>query len=84
MHSDELIKSLSDNGSKDLLASAQWIKPIPDNAYALIEKIDMALNIVKFAQSRRSEKGAEVSNHHLDSLIRLKSEISNILDIKLT
>jgi hypothetical protein len=39
MHSDELIKSLSDNGSKDLSASAQWINPIPDDAYALIEKI---------------------------------------------
>jgi hypothetical protein len=83
MHSDELIKSLSDNGSKDLSASAQWINPIPDDAYALIEKIDMALNIVKFSQSRRSEEGEKVSNNHLDSLIRLKSEISNIIDKKL-
>jgi hypothetical protein len=75
---------LSDNGSKDLSASAQWINPIPDDAYALIEKIDMALNIVKFSQLRCSEEGEKVSNNHLDSLIRLRSEISNILDVKRT
>jgi hypothetical protein len=43
----------------------------------------MALNIVKFSQSRRSEEGEKVSNNHLDSLIRLKLEISNIIDKKL-
>jgi hypothetical protein len=83
MHSDELIKSLSDNGNKDLESSLQWINPIPDDATALIEKIDMALNIVRFSKSRRTEEGEETSNNHLDSLIRLKAEISSILNEKL-
>ncbi|AWB57741.1 hypothetical protein [Colwellia sp. Arc7-D] len=83
MHSDELIKSLSDNGNKDLESSLQWINPIPEDASALIEKIDMALNIVKFSKSRRTEEGEETSNNHLDSLIRLKAEISSILNEKL-
>lgn len=83
MHSDELIKSLSDNGNKDLESSLQWINPIPDDASALIEKIDMALNIVRFSKSRRTEEGEETSNNHLDSLIRLKAEISSILNEKL-
>jgi hypothetical protein len=83
MHSDELIKSLSDNGNKDLESSLQWINPIPEDASALIEKIDMALNIVRFSKSRRTEEGEETSNNHLDSLIRLKAEISSILNEKL-
>lgn len=83
MHSDELIKLLSDSGSKDLSSSLQWINPIPEDASALLEKIDMALNIVKFSQSRRTEEGKKGSTHHLDSLIRLKSEISRILGEKL-
>ncbi|MBA6417944.1 hypothetical protein H4J50_18300 [Colwellia sp. 6M3] len=83
MHSDELIKSLSDNGNKDLESSLQWINPIPKDASALIEKIDMALNIVRFSKSRRTEEGEETSNNHLDSLIRLKAEISSILNEKL-
>ena len=80
MHSDELIKSLSDNGNKDLESSLQWINPIPEDASALIDKIDMALNIVRFSKSRRTEEGEETSNNHLDSLIRLKAEISSILN----
>jgi|TARA_R110000772_G_scaffold59103_2_gene133878 hypothetical protein len=83
MHSDELIKSLSDNGNKDLESSLQWINPIPEDASALIDKIDMALNIVRFSKSRRTEEGEETSNNHLDSLIRLKAEISSILNEKL-
>ena len=83
MHSDELIKSLSENGNKDLESSLQWINPIPEDASALIEKIDMALNIVRFSKSRRTEEGEETSNNHLDSLIRLKAEISSILNEKL-
>lgn len=79
MHSDELIKLLSDSGSKDLLSSLQWINPIPEDASALVEKIDMALSIVKFSQSRRAEEGEETSTNHLESLIRLKLEISSIL-----
>lgn len=79
MHSDELIKLLSDSGSKDLASSLQWINPIPADGSALLEKIDMALSIVKFSQSRRAEEGKETSTNHLDSLIRLRSEINGIL-----
>ncbi|MBA6390945.1 hypothetical protein H4J38_09185 [Colwellia sp. BRX10-3] len=81
MHSDELIKSLSKNGTEDLSSSLQWINPIPDDAFALIEKIDMALNIVKFSQSRQAEEMCKKStSNHLDSLIRLRAEIKSILD----
>jgi hypothetical protein len=81
MQSDELIKSLSKSGTEDLSSSLQWINPIPDNALALIEKIDMALNIVKFSQSRQAEEmGKKSSNNHLDSLIRLRAEIKSFMD----
>ena len=81
MHSDELIKSLSKSGSEDLSSSLQWINPIPDDAFALIEKIDMALNIVKFSQSRKAEEmGKKSSSNHLDSLIRLRAEIKSLID----
>lgn len=80
MRSEDLIKSLSKIGAEDLASSSQWINPIPDDGYALKDKIEMALNIVKFSQSRRAEEGGEVSStHHLDSLIRLKTEVNNIL-----
>lgn len=80
MQSTELISSLSKQGADDLASSSQWINPIPDDGFALIEKIDMALNIVKFSQSRRSEEGEKSSNDHLNSLIRLKAEIQSILN----
>jgi len=81
MHSSELIKALSKNGAEDLSSSLQWINPIPEDASALINKIDMALNIVKFSQSRQTEDGGvKPSSHHLDSLIRLKNELKSILD----
>lgn len=81
MHSSELIKALSKSGAEDLSSSLQWINPIPEDASALINKIDMALNIVKFSQSRQTEDGSvKQSSHHLDSLIRLKTELKSILD----
>ncbi|MBA6262138.1 hypothetical protein [Colwellia sp. Bg11-12] len=81
MHSDELIKSLSKSGTEDLSSSLQWINPIPDDAFALIEKIDMALNIVKFSHSRQAEEmGKKSSSNHLDSLIRLRAEIKSLID----
>jgi|TARA_B110000091_G_C13476945_1_gene334496 hypothetical protein len=81
MHSDELIKSLSKSGTKDLASSLQWINPIPEDVFALIEKIDMALNIVKFSQSRQAEEaGKKSSDNHLDSLIRLRAEIRSLID----
>jgi len=80
MNSTELIKALSKTGTEDLSSSLQWIKPIPEDVKALIEKIDMALNIVKFSQSRCDEdSGVKTSNDHLGSLTRLKSEIESIL-----
>jgi len=81
MNSTELIRALSKKGTEDLSSSLQWIKPIPENVTALIEKIDMALKIVKFSQSRCAEKpGVKTSNEHIDSLTRLKSEIESILN----
>ena len=81
MHSAELIKSLSKNGTEDLSSSLQWISPIPEDASALVEKIEMALNIVKFSQSRQAEDGGvKSSSNHLESLIRLRSELKSILD----
>ncbi|MGJ8694484.1 MAG: hypothetical protein ACSHW0_18605 [Thalassotalea sp.] len=80
MKSAELIKSLSEQGTEDLYASSQWINPIPDDAFALIEKIEMAARIVQFSQSRRDEdSGKKSPTQHLDALIRLKSEIKTIL-----
>jgi hypothetical protein len=81
MQSDELIKSLSKSGTEDLSSSLQWINPIPDDAFTLVEKIDMALKIVKFSQSRQAEeKGKKSSSNHLDSLIRLRAEVKSIID----
>ncbi|MCJ8294652.1 MAG: hypothetical protein MJK15_09620 [Colwellia sp.] len=81
MYSAELIKSLSKNGTEDLSSSLQWISPIPEDAHALVEKIDMALKMVKFSQSRQAEDGGvKSSSNHLDSLIRLRSELKSILD----
>jgi len=81
VNSAELIRALSKNGAEDLSSSLQWIKPIPEDVTALIEKIDMALKIVKFSQSRCAEEaGVKSSNDHLDSLTRLKSEIESILN----
>jgi len=81
MHSDELIKLLSKSGTEDLSSSLQWINPIPDDVFALLKKIDMALNIVKFSQSRQAEEiGRKSSDNHLDSLIRLRAEIKSLID----
>jgi len=81
MNSTELIRALSKNGAEDLSSSLQWIKPIPEDVTALIEKINMALKIVKFSQSRCAEETRVMtSNDHLDSLKRLKSEIESILN----
>ena len=80
MHSNELIELLSDDGKKDLSSSLQWINPIPKDATALIEKIEMALKIVNFSQSRRAEESDDISNNHLDALIRLKAEVKSIFD----
>ena len=83
MNSAELIRALSKNGAEDLSSSLQWIKPIPEDITALIEKIDMALKIVKFSQSRCAEEsGVKTSNDHIDSLARLKAEIESILNNK--
>jgi hypothetical protein len=80
MHSEELISLLSNSGTEDLSSSLQWLEPIPENTDLLMEKIDMALNIVKFSQSRRAEEvGLKASNNHLDALIRLKTEIKSII-----
>ncbi|MFT6208828.1 MAG: hypothetical protein ACJA0T_002752 [Colwellia sp.] len=81
MNACELIKLLSKKGTEDLSTSLQWIKPIPEEGTALVEKIDMALNIVKFSQSRQAEYGGVKSaNNHLDSLIRLSAELKSILE----
>jgi hypothetical protein len=81
MNASELIKLLSKKGTEDLSTSLQWIKPIPEEGTALVEKIDMALNIVKFSQSRQAEYGGiKSSNNHLDSLIRLSAELKSILE----
>lgn len=82
MHSDELIKLLSNNGQKDLSSSLQWINPIPKNAYDLLAKIDMAVKIVNFSQVRRAEESDDISTNHFDSLKRLKSEVNNIMEKK--
>lgn len=81
MHSSELIKLLSKNGTEDLSSSSQWINPIPEDASALVAKIELALNIVKFSKSRQAEEGGvKSSSDHLDALIRLRSELKSILD----
>ena len=80
MHSTTLINALSKSGADDLSSSLQWINPIPEDASALINKIDMALNIVKFSQSRQAEDGGvKSSSNHLNALIRLRTELNAIL-----
>ena len=81
MHSTELIKFLSQRGAEDLSSSVQWLNPIPEDASALLNKVDMALSIVKFSQFRQAEDGGvKSSSNHLDSLIRLKAEFKSILE----
>lgn len=79
MNSNDLIKLLSDSATEDLASSSQWINPIPEDGFALKDKIDMALKIVKFSQSRRAEEGKISSNEHLEALERLKAEVTKIL-----
>ncbi|WP_426357798.1 hypothetical protein ACPUVO_15260 [Pseudocolwellia sp. HL-MZ19] len=81
MKSDELITLLSKSGAEDLTSSLQWINPLPDDATELLKKINIALSIVQFSQSRRAEeKGSTSSNTHFDALTRLKAEAQSILD----
>lgn len=80
MQSNEVINLLSQKGRDDLKASSQWINPIPDDALALMTKIDNAVSIVKFSQSRRAEEGAKAESHHYECLIRLRDEIKIILN----
>lgn len=81
MNATELISLLSEQGSEDLSSSLQWISPIPENINELVQKITMALQIVKFSQSRCAEEaGGKSTTLHSDALTRLKSEIENIVN----
>lgn len=80
MHSITLIRSLSDRGAEDFLSALQWLNPLPVDAQDFIKKIDIALTLVNFSQQR--SENTEVSdsrNSHAESLLRLKSEIEDIL-----
>jgi hypothetical protein len=80
MQSSQLIHALSTEGAHNLSVSLQWINPIPEDAVELVKKINIALSIVKFSQSRCEEEGGKSSTNHLDSLTDLKSEIDAILN----
>ncbi len=80
MTTQQLISALSAQGKADLAAAAQWLNPLPDDVKALMEKLTMSLQIVKYSQNRQ---GAQVqnstANEHLAALVRLKAEIDSLL-----
>ena len=81
MNSTEILQLLSAKGSEYLSSSLQWISPIPENTTDLMQKITMALQIVKFSQSRCAEEaGGKSTTQHSDALTRLKSELENIVN----
>lgn len=79
MTPEQLINSLSEQGQKDLIAAGQWINPIPADIKTLLEKITIALQMVRYSQNRQGAKAANSSaNEHLYALMRLKTEIESL------
>ena len=81
MKSEELIQLLSSTGTEDLASSAQWINPLPFQASAIIEKIEMAIKMVTYSHNRAgSSPPTELSKNQLAALHRLKAEIVDLLN----
>jgi hypothetical protein len=80
MKSTELVQQLSPTGTEDLAASAQWINPLPFQASAIIEKIEMAVKMISYSHNREgSPAPTESSINQLAALNRLKVEIVALL-----
>lgn len=79
MHTIELIRHLSPEGAKNFAAALRWLNPLPADGSGVLDKIDLAVERLDYAQNRQGSTPEDDTSSQRASLANLRAEIASLL-----